>query len=244
VIWWRLTEPTDEDDTLTNRLLLMLACLGALAPSGLGWTAETPAVWSVPKVDGVVIDGKLDDWKNAGLALTPLISEDGKPPPKESLDAQCRLGWDDRGLLLRVTVQEDIPVESADGWSFYQKDSIEVFSLDRLGGTEQYQSVFSPGVDPRYPELRQLLVDHRGNKNPANLTVEVARTKTDKGYALEALMPWANIHLQGEVGRELAFQIYVNHGTPTGKYQLIWFPRTGAHHDNNQYYRIQLTTGR
>ncbi len=50
---------------------------------------------------------------------------------------------------------------------------------------------------------------------------------------------WATM-LQPEIGRELAFQIYVNHGTPTGKYQLIWFPRTGAHHDNNQYYRIVL----
>ena len=216
-------------------ILLLALCMGRL------WAAEDAPVFDVPRLDHITIDGKPEDWGDQGFRVGVLESETGKQKPAADLDASFRLGWDERGLLVLIEVSGKVQDEATKANELWQKDSIELFYAPMRGSPDVVQMVISPGADPRQPELRSAIEDDRQTEalKKTKVTASAVRTKTANGYVLEVLLPWQNLAIKPGVGREFAFQLYVNSTDGGGRFQLIWYPVSGAH-DSMKMNRVRL----
>jgi len=54
-----------------------------------------------------------------------MASVEGKVKAAADLDCRFRLGWDDRGLLVLITVHDDFFIEDDDLETLWQKDCVE-----------------------------------------------------------------------------------------------------------------------
>jgi len=191
-------------------------------------------VFDVPRVEGITIDGKGDDWGDRGFRVNIMPDDSGKLKPANHFDATFRLGWDDRGLLLLVNVIDDT-IDEAKTTEIWYGDSVELFYSPKRGSGDVVQMVISPGVDPKTPEMRSNLNDERTTESlkKIKVTATVARTKTPGGYMLEGLLPWENFAIKPEPGREVAFQIYVNDADNGSHFQARWYPFGQGHESAN-----------
>jgi len=211
--------------------------------TSLARAADTPAspVFDVPKLDGITVDGKADDWGDRGFRVDILADAFGKVPPAKDFSAKFRLGWNENGLLVLVTATDDVFLEPATKpEELWKGDSIEFFVCTERGGSDSYQVVVAPGCDPNSPEIRTNISDYRKNKGE-KLTLEVARTKTDNGYVMEALLPWKNLAIEPQEGKEVGFQLYANDSDKVDqRTQLLWYPVPEAHSDTSRMYLLRL----
>src|SRR5579862_231718 len=206
--------------------------------------ADDSPIFDVPKLADIKIDGKADDWADKGFSVENLCDVAGKTRTPDNFNASFKLGWDERGLLVLVTVIDDVPLEPAEKpEDLWQGDSIEFFVCTARGSDQSYQVVVAPGRDVKKPELRSNISDYRkGTGKKEKLTIEVARTVNDKGYVIEAMLPWKNLAIEPKEGLELAFQLYANDADKENeRYQALWYPRPDAHSDTNNTHRIRLS---
>jgi len=231
--------------TLTSLTALAASCLlVGCAPAG------KVAAYDIPRMNDVVVDGKADDWSAdgqgaGGFRVELLAPIDGAPKPSEDFDARVRLGWDDRGLLLMATVEDDRPIEHEVETLLWQHDAIEVFLAPRQGAPDICQWVIAPGVAPDQPKLRWHLHDHRKDKHLKELPgkIDAARTRTANGYILEALFPWSALAIEPEVGREVAFQVDMidaDLAERSQPYVATWFPAVGTFMDSKRAQTLRL----
>ena len=223
----------------TTRLLVTTL---AISTAVLMATAEARAI-DVPRLEGIVIDGKPDDWRDAGFNIEVMAAADGWVRTAADLDSRIKLGWDERGLLVLAQVQDQDFVEAADTNQLYAGDSLELYLIDKQGGTNMIQAVIAPGMTASQTEARCRLYDYR--KAPALKaqppTITVARTKVAGGYILEALIPWSNMGLSAQTGAEAAVQIFLN-DTDAGArpLTLAWHPATGTFMNTQRANAIRL----
>ncbi len=220
--------------------LAVLVSLLILCVSMSAMSADT--IFDVPKLDNIEIDGKADDWGDNGFRVGMLASENNDMLPASDFNADFHLGWNNEGLLLLLKVDDDVAVESADEGNLWNNDSIELFVATKVKSPDYYQLVISPGLDPKFPDLRKTISDNRKDKAPKeNLTFDIARIKTDTGYTMEVLMPWDNLNIKPELGGEIGFQLYVNDSDELSeKFQAIWYPKSGTHADSSAMYPLRL----
>lgn len=220
--------------------ILTAAVVGIVLAAVLASETRTP--FDVPRVDGIAVDGSPDDWGDRGFRVGILADVEGNLPPANNLDAQFHLGWDERGLLVLITVQDDVALESPSDGELWLGDSVELFLASRVGGPDLYQVAISPGIDPKQPKLRTWTSRRGAAPGPtAELTVEAASQKTDRGYTLEVLLPWSNLPVQPKLGDGIGFQLYVNDcDAPGQRLQVVWYPRAGTHDDATAMYPIRL----
>jgi len=204
---------------------------------------EDLPVYDVPRLDGIVIDGDAADWGKGGFRVERMVRSKGPATRRKNFDARFRLGWNDRGLLVLVTVCDDIGFESENVSELWLKDCVELFLAPQRGAKDYWQVIFSPGVDRQYPQLRAFVYDRREDQElkkviPAAIT---NRTKTADGYVLETLLPWDALAIRPQIGREIAFQIYVQDydGFPDLN-QRIWYPATNTSDFSDQMHRVRL----
>ncbi len=218
--------------------------VSALVFSAILHGADESPVFDIPKLADIKIDGKDDDWKDKGFSVEALADVAGKTRPPENFNPAFKLGWNDTGLLVLVTVTDDVALEPAEKpEDLWQGDSIEFFVATARGSDQCYQVVIAPGRDARKPELRKNISDYRkGTAKKEKLTIEAARTVNDKGYIIEALLPWKNLGIEAKDGTELAFQLYANDADKENeRYQALWYPKPDAHSDTNNTHRIRLS---
>jgi acetyl esterase/lipase len=205
---------------LTYLRTIMTIALGSLP------LAAAAAPYDIPRLPDIVINGQADDWGDAGFRVEVLY--DVKSPRRScaNLDARLRLGWNDRGLLGLVDVTDDTIVEADEDANLWQLDSVEVFVATGVGELDLYQAVFAPGLAPAREAARSSLSDFR--PSPAlkgkPLSAQVARRRTEGGYALEFLLPWSNLARTPEPGATVALQVHVNDADR--KEDAIWGRRT------------------
>ncbi|HEY3320032.1 MAG TPA: sugar-binding protein [Planctomycetota bacterium] len=226
---------------MRSKTIALLSAILTLLP--FVRAADDSPVFDVPKITGITIDGKDDDWKDQGLKVDALADEKGKRLPAANFSPSFRLGWDERGLLVIVTVVDDVALEPAEKpEELWKGDSVEFFVATQRGATDSYQVVIAPGRDKNHPELRQNISDYRKTiEKKEKLTIEVARTITPNGYIIEALLPWKNLNIEAAEGKELGFQLYANDSDKEGeRFQALWYPKPDAHSDPNNMYRIKL----
>jgi len=206
--------------------------------------AQEANPFDIPRLPGITIDGKADDWGERGFRVDVLFDPALRRKPTAQLDAALRLGWDERGLLLLATVTDSTPCEDDKDDALWRADSIEVFVAPALGANDLWQAILAPGVDPRHPTMRVQIADFRNSEilKAAKLTPPTAApTKTGSGYVLEALLPWENLGIKPEPGREIAFQAMVNDADGSReRSQLLWFPGAGAQWDTKRMQRVRL----
>jgi len=229
---------------MMRQALLLTLCIASVLLSASPLCAQEQPIFDVPRLEKIVIDGKADDWADNGFRVDLLLGRDETYLPPDDLDVAFRLGWDARGLLLLLKVTDDVHVEYPDGEHFWREDCVQVFFADKKGGKDLMFAFLSPGLDPKYPELRQYLTDKRSDeelkKQPP--TIEAARTKTDTGYVLEVLLPWSNLGIEPELGREVGFQLFVDESDgPDTDFAVRWFPGLDTAYYTDQMHRVRLS---
>jgi len=200
------------------------------------------AGYDIPKLGNIIIDGHPSDWGDRGFRVEALATDDGTMRPADDFDAAFRLGWNEAGLLVLVTVRDSSGVESDSIDELWKNDSIEMFlASSGDGAAGYYQVIVAPGHDPKAPELRFKTVDRRLTRTP-DLMVETARTQTDGGYVLEVLHPWTNLCLEPKPGVELYFSLWANDAdAPDSVFQVIWHPRTSGEVNTEATHRLRLS---
>jgi CubicO group peptidase (beta-lactamase class C family) len=220
-----------------------IVCLLSLVLPAFSAEVSSP-LYDIPKLAGIQIDGQAADWGDQGFRVEMMKDENGQYLPAQDFDGAFRLGWNDEGLLLLVTVHDDQFVESPSEAELWKLDGLEIFVADRKGGLDMVQPCITPGLDPEHPELRWHIHDHRQSESvksiPADITAH--RIRTADGYILEALLPWKNLNLHPKLGDEIGFQIYINDADGLNKdLSLKWFPRGETHADTANMHRVRLS---
>lgn len=216
--------------------------LAAVAACTTGAGAAAP-LFDVPRLDGVTIDGKADDWEDNGFVVESLIGPYGGVRPPGDFDASMRLGWDTQGLLVLLRVHDDEHHEHENVGELWRADAIELYLAVERGKRPHYQVVAAPGLAGGQPALRYKVYNH-ANQPPIkgrDMTIEAARTKIDGGYMLEARMPWANLDIKPEIGREVGFQVDIADMDDRGEqFHIAWYPRLGTFANTEAMHRIRL----
>ena len=205
--------------------------------------AEQPPVFDIPRLEKITIDGQVNDWGTNGFRVDAMVDSDGVARPASEFASRFRLGWDDRGLLVLVTVHDSTPVEEKNDAQFYLCDSVEMFIADQYCGQQAFQVVFVPGRIAGQRELRFHVYDRRVNDElkKTSIAIEAARTANAENYTLEVRVPWQNLGIKPEIGREIVFQLYVNDARPVGpRLQNRWYPEVGDVGNTRLMYRLRL----
>jgi len=220
-------------------------------PGASGQERSQPqSVFAIPRMPAVVVDGDETDWGRDGFRVDILAPQPGTEPGQGSMPARTdfaaamRLGWNETGLLvlLEVTGRDWSEGEKPD--DLVARDSVEFYLAAYPGSPERLQWVVAPGMDPRFPEPRSQLHPFATARNllKAAPAPNVARRRTESGYALEVLLPWAALRRSAAPGDEVAFQVMVNNHDRPGKpaSHLLWYPTLGAAFDSRRLQRIRL----
>ena len=207
--------------------------------------AADDTVYDIPKLDGITIDGKSEDWGDKGLMVDSLKDVNGKAPPPANFKAAFRLGWNDEGLLVLVWVSDDVALEPEEKVEdLWKGDSIEMFLATDRGAEDHMQIVIAPGRDPNHKGIRSNVSDYRKEKK-GKLTVKAASTINENGYVIETLIPWKSLNIEAAEGKTVGFQFFANDVDKAGeRNQLLWFPKPDAHNDTNNMYRLKLAAGK
>lgn len=203
--------------------------------------ADDP-VFDIGHMSSITIDGEADDWGGGGLKI-PIFKSMHDIPAANDFQPACRLGWNEKGLLLLAQVRDNSFVEAKGDRDIWHGDAIEFFLADKKGGKQRVQLLIAPGLDPKCPDVRVRLINNSDRK-PAGveeIQAQVARICTTNGYSLEVLLPWQVIDIQPTPGREIAVQVCFNdHDTDKSIKQLIWYPKNGSYRDTTSMHRICL----
>jgi pimeloyl-ACP methyl ester carboxylesterase len=210
--------------------VLMCAVLAvgqSTQPATTQGAATQPAIapHDIPPVAGLTIDGKADDWGDRGFRVDVLSPGEGWEPDLESFDPMLRLAWDERGLIVLATVVDDVLSEAEKVEQLYRRDSVELFMGTADGAKDLWQVVIAPGLDPLRGGLRMKVFDQRKTEalKATPLEPQVAAGKTEKGYVVEALLPWAGLGVTPEMGATVAFRANVNDAdTTTARAPMTW----------------------
>jgi caffeoyl-CoA O-methyltransferase len=202
-------------------LAIFLVCGISAAFSG-----PDSAVYRIPKVEGITIDGSGSDWGTRGFRVDILADPAGKILPAEDFDVRFRLAWDRQALYVLVIVRDDVGVEHESLSRLWRCDCLEVSVAKCVGSPNNYMVAAAPGADPRYQIPRKSLYDWRPEgERSADLEIEMASQKFDGGYIMEMMLPWENLGIEPSQGTKVGCQVVVNDDDGRGQsFRLAWFP--------------------
>jgi hypothetical protein len=182
--------------------------------------AQGPAPISIPPTTiAPSIDGNADDsWVSVPshtighVAYTPPTSE-------ADLSANFKTVYDSQALYILVDVTDDRLVsDSTESWL---DDGVEVFidadnSKSDVYGDNDYQFHFD--WDATAPAVGE---SHHNKTNG----VQYAFTRTDKGYRLEAKLPWSTLGTTPAAGKKIGLDVHVNDDDDGGDRdtKIMWF---------------------
>lgn len=233
----------------SNRVTAALLCataLGVGASSALVSTAEADLpVLDIPRLTGIIADGEVGDWGDAGLRIEILTPNQPNRAPLSDLDGQLRLGWDDEGLLLLAQVTDDYLTEADGVAGLWNGDGMELFLAPFRGSPDVMQYPVAPGATGEQPEARWYLHDFRQTAALTNLTGDpvFAGRATATGYVVEGRVPWAPLDIAPETGRVVAFQLFVNDYDEEGFERLLLYPGERSHADLLNFRELRLAQG-
>lgn len=198
--------------------------------------------YDIPRLEHIVIDGQGDDWGEGGFRVETLTPVDGTVRPASEHCASLRLGWDERGLLLSITMDNREWCESPRFDTLFERDSLEVYLAPYRGALDVCQWVIAPGMAADQPVLRSKFYDNRADTLLPTVPIQLARRKMGNSCRLEVLLPWRMVGVTPCVGREVAFQIITNYVAPGGTdpYHLAWYPALGAAFTSMKMHRLRL----
>lgn len=223
--------------------LFLLSALLMAHSRALAEDASAPAyVFDIPRLNNLKIDGDPSDWGQNGFRVDALSQVDGDPQSTGQFDQHLRFAWDQRGLLVLVTVHDATPVESDDPHFMRQKDSVQLLLAASANSPIKYNVMISPGFDDNHPQLRFEIDDNRNPKPTPEIVPILARTKTDTGYVIEALLPWNALGLKGQLGTQCGINVYVNDTIfNLEQARAGWYPSRNTLRDPAGMYTLRLS---
>lgn len=226
--------------TIASRSVIILACLST---SSIWAQVET---FDLPKLDNIKIDGDFSDWdRERGFGVEVLLQEEGKFKNAADHNVNFRAGWNEKGILIYLEVQDDNWVEYPEKGKYYSADVVELFLAGKRDDKDVCQWYITPGMTDkvktpgvRFRELR------RGPTKGMPSKLKVAREKLSKHkYRMEIFAPWSGIGKEGIPGTKCAFQIWVNdkdQGSRRKRYMSIFYPAKGASYTTRAMHNIRL----
>jgi predicted O-methyltransferase YrrM len=202
-------------------------------------SAEKP-VFHIPRLDGITIDGMVEDWGDYGFRVDFIAAPDGRVLPVDDFDVKFRLGWNEQGLLVCADVRDDVAREHESPSRLWQRDCVELFLSGSVGSTHRYQVVVASGRDPQYQKKRVRIYDWRlPEQKTEELTAQVETQFRSNGYIVEAMLPWSHVGVTPGLGCEPGFQFVANDydgpGDTSGSLRVTWFPAEGPGSPLNMY---------
>ncbi|MBN1867326.1 hypothetical protein JW916_08535 [Candidatus Sumerlaeota bacterium] len=196
----------------------------------------------IPRVDRIVVDGDPSDWGERGFRVEVLSDLDGLARPPADFDPTFRLGWDDRGVLLLVSVRDNAAKEWETKIPAMHKsvgrrhDSLNLLIASDIGSRVRYQLFLSPGVDKDHPEVRENFYDLRPvEQRETPIEYERVRKTAGSSYIMEFLLPWPDIAVlaPNEKREKVAFQIdFVDADDADGpRIRPFWYPSERTYRD-------------
>ncbi len=216
--------------------ILSVAIVGTVA-------GAEPAFQGIPyKPDPPpAIDGRLDEWENVPNAVhhpEPRASRLWRKGVEVAAGPQCQglAGWRGEYLYLAADVTDDRHVQKGRGRDMWRGDHVELY-LDAAPDAEPQRNAwgegqmtlgFSPGNLQHTGDPLTDIPPEAAVFTPEAAAAEgvlVAAQKTEKGYALEAAIPWALIarlaktpELKPTVGHAAQFRGgHFRHRRPRGR---------------------------
>jgi RNA polymerase subunit RPABC4/transcription elongation factor Spt4 len=160
------------------------------------------------------IDGVLAEWDLPGHSVNTVVYGKANHSGADDLSATAMLGWDDGYLYLAIDIQDDRYAQNASGDTIFRGDHIEIlldteleadFSSNKLSG-DDYQLGLSLGPSLRSPKnYLWYPVAKRGEK----AGVVIAGLPTERGYTLEAAVPWQLFQVNPHSGQVFGFSLSV-----------------------------------
>jgi hypothetical protein len=218
-------EIVEEEDEATEEPDLGLAPTVTPANEDGGEVEQPPigaGTVAVVRLSGSVkIDGDLSDWPEittvtSAYRVFAAESWDGS----EDLTAVWHLTYDDTNLYIGVDVTDDTHVQTQSGNQIFRGDSVDIqFDTDRAGdyaaqlSPDDYQITLSPGDFGGLPPSAfrfQGTADNRILDAPGGHHVTVAAQATERGYVLEAAIPWSDLNVTPEAGFVMGVALNAN----------------------------------
>ena len=165
-------------------------------------------ITSIPASKGITVDGKLGDWNGKGLNI-PLYADKYGAVDTNNFFANCKLGWNDEGLLFAVSVQDDTLFEGSGG--YHQNDGLEFFISTKAGTDKILQYLVSAGITKKYnkPQVKKNnFALHKIEDKYQKVTC--ASQVTKNGYDLELMIPFTELPDSFKQEDPLFIQFYVN----------------------------------
>ena len=209
---------------------------------------ETQTVLSldVPLYREVTIDGDAADWRDRGHAEVALEVMHVDELDAADLSGSMRLGWDERGLVVLVTVRDDQATEGENQATMVEMDSVELVLSDESADRNRLRFAITPGGTEQHPEMRVRTWDYRQDlalrRHPIQL--QAASQRMDDGYCIEALIPWEAFGVVPHAGAEFGFSLEVHDADGGHRRDHLRWGKTQperSRHDKATLNRLQLT---
>jgi hypothetical protein len=216
------------------------------------------------KTDKITIDGKLDEaaWKNA--QLLPLVDVAKGEAPKDSpVNGTARLLWNDTNFYVGFDVQEANIVggfpKNAKEPHLWTKDTVEVMvDPDGDGDNDDYYEIqINPQnlvFDTQYDHYNEPKTEPDGPfghedwsaKLKSAVTVDGTVDKpedTDKGYVVEAAIPWKSFNKAKKTPPALGDTWRLNFYAMKDNAGVAWSPILGQgnFHKASRFGRVRFT---
>lgn len=199
--------------------------------------------YAVPQAEGIVVDGRDDDWGGKGLKLDAFYGG-WSAAPNEDFEISAKLVWSDAGLYFFAEVRDDAWHEDASGKKPWTRDSIELFIGAHVGSAERIQLGITPAASAEVEEPLFKLSDRRKQRKENPLRYEMKRVVAGDRYSLEFFFPWQNFSALKCLGDELAFQCVFHDYEPNQRYKsLRLHPSAKSWKDADAQSRLKLVAG-
>ena len=217
-------------------------------PGAKALAADVRRTFELPRVEGIKIDGKAEDWTGRGHGFEILLPQYGRHRKAEDHNASMKLGWTRDGLLFLVWVQDDVWHRRTRKNDPIGQDHVEIYlrKVRRGEGSAAYHLTFNPkfGVLPLKTSYYGGLELGAGNVDRSvRTTYGITGGKT--WYVLEGLVPWESVGFEATPGAEVYFQLWVQDGDTIEKEELRKYRASfhlgkGTSYNGNDMHTLKL----
>ena len=182
----------------------------------------------VLRADSITIDGNLSDFSTSDKIT---FSDASERSWKQNNNAVAKVMWDESNLYFGVEITDtDLTsrISQNDDPDIYEDDNLEIFIDPQSNGGSAAEN-----NDYRFTiNLTGKVLDGRGWSDwnwDSNISTKVIPRGSlnnngdiDEGYTVEASIPWSDLGITPEIGKDLGFQLGVTDIEAAGDYEFFW----------------------
>lgn len=171
------------------------------------------------KIKHIIIDGQVKDWKLKQVHKLSLDSNSGYFVQKGQINsdsdfsAEVYFSYDEENLYVLADVKDDSVLSRQKGIDVWRDDCLELWIDAENNATEFNNMPFNPGcfqvnIAPKFDNNKAEVYVYR-NFNITDLkeNIKAASSITDKGYIIEAAIPFEYLGIKSEEKITLGFNV-------------------------------------